>query len=386
MPPTRTRHVALLIEATNGYARGLLHGVAKYEHEHPRWTVYFEPRASNAPLPKWLKNWKGDGILARVENQRIAKAILALRVPIVELRRKITLAGIPSMGTDNYAVTRLAIEHLVERGFRNFGFCGLRRGIDRLVDDREDAFRLQLKEAGLRCSFFKTARGWDWEREDRRIALWIRALPKPAGVMTYDDKRGLQVLRACTRVNVVVPDEVAVIGAGNDDCLCNLSEPPLSSVDLGPESIGYEAAALLDRMMSDRRTPAPHMQVPPRGIVTRLSTDVLATEDQAVAAAVRFIRSHAYDDIHVDDVRKHVSVSRKALEPRMKRVIGRTILQEIRHVRLERVKLLLSTPSLPSKEIAAQTGFGSVQYLARVFLNATGQTLGSYRKRLLRGS
>lgn len=377
-----TRHVALLIEATNAYARGLLHGVAQYEHEHAGWTVYFEPHASDAPPPKWLKNWKGDGILARVENGRIAKAVLAVGVPVVELRRKATLAGIPSIGPDNDGVTRLAIEHLRERGFRHFGFCGLPRGLDPPMDDRADAFRRHLEEAGLRCSLFEAERGGTWEREEQRIARWVRALPKPAGVMTCNDNRGLQVLRACMSVGVAVPDQVAVIGAGNDDCLCSLAHPPLSSIDLGPEAIGYEAAALLDRMMSGRRAPALHIQVPPRGIVTRRSTDVLATEDQAVAAAVRFIRGHAYDDICVADVLGHVSLSRSALEPRLKRVIGRTIHQEIHRVRLERVKVLLSTTDLPTKQIAAQAGFHSVQYLARVFRNATGRTPANYRKRM----
>jgi LacI family transcriptional regulator len=158
----------------------------------------------------------------------------------------------------------------------------------------------------------------------------------------------------------------------------------LSSIDPAPETIGYEEAALLDRMMSGRRAPAPDIQVPPRGIVTRLSTDVLATEDQAVAGAVGYIRSHACDDICVGDVLGHVNLSRSALEPRLKRVIGRTIHQEIHRVRLERVKVLLATTDLPTKQISAQAGFHSVQYLARVFRSATSQTPASYRKKMRR--
>src|SRR5262249_21362147 len=153
-------------------------------------------------------------------------------------------------------------------------------------------------------------------------------LPKPAGVMTATDRRGLQVLRVCVRAAVAVPDEVAVIGAGNDDCLCSLSHPPLTSIDLGPESIGYEAAAVLDRMMNGKPAPT-RIQLPPRGIATRLSTDVLATEDEPVAKAVGFIRANACARIRVGHVLKHVRLSRSALEPRLKRVIGRTIHQEI---------------------------------------------------------
>jgi LacI family transcriptional regulator len=376
------RHVALLIEATNAYARGVVRGVAQYNHEHAHWAVYFEPHALDDPPPKWLKSWRGNGILARIGNRRIAKAVLAVGVPVVELRRVITIPGVPSIGPDNYVVARLAAEHLRERGFRHFGFCGLPRGLYPPLDDRADAFLSYLQQADLPSSLFEATRNVPWEREQKQIAQWIGSLPKPAGVMTCGDERGLQVLRACALVGVAVPDQVAVIGAGNDDCLCSLSNPPLSSVDLAPRSIGYEAAALLDRMMDGQQPPAQHILIPPRGIVARLSTDVLATEDQAVVRAVSFIRSHACDDIRVRDVLKDVKLSRSALEPRLKRVLGRTIHQEIRRVQIERVKKLLSTTDLPTKQISAQAGFRSVQYLTRVFRKATGQTPASYRKRM----
>lgn len=378
------RRVALLIEATNAYARGLLLGVARYNHERAGWTIYFEPRALDEPPPRWLKGWKGDGILARIGNVRTARAVLAARVPVVELRRILRLPGIPAIGPDHRAVARLAADHLRERGFRQFGFCGLPRGIDPPLDDRGQAFLRHLKHSGLPCSLFPASRATAWELEQLRLAQWVRSLPKPAAILTCNDSRGLQVLRACVRIGVKVPDQVAVIGAGNDDCLCSLSHPPLSSIDLAPETIGYEAAALLDRMMQ-RRAPVPrHIHVPPRGIVTRLSTDVLATNDLAVSRAVGFIREHAREDLQVGDVLRHVKFSRSALEPRLKRVLGRTIHQEINHVRIERVKTLLATTDLPTKQVAAQTAFHSVQYLTRVFRKATSQTPACYRKRMRR--
>ncbi|HEY5912802.1 MAG TPA: DNA-binding transcriptional regulator [Verrucomicrobiae bacterium] len=377
-----TRQVALLIEATNGYARGLLHGVARYTHEHARWTVYFEPHALDEPPPKWLKEWRGDGILARIGNRRTANAVLAVCVPVVELRRMLTLPGVPAIGPDHQQVARIAAEHLRERGFRHFGFCGFPRGLDPPLDDRGDAFRDYLEALGITCSLFPADRAVAWDLEQRRLVSWIRSLPKPAGILTCNDSRGLQVLRACVQAGVAVPDHVAVIGAGNDDCLCDLSHPPLSSVDLAPEAIGYEAAALLDRLMDRRAPPSSALLVPPRGIVTRLSTDVLATEDDAVSRAAGFIRTHARGDIRVRDVLAHLKLSRSALEPRLKRVLGRTIHQEIHHVRLERVKTLLATTHLPTKQIAEQAGFHSVQYLTRVFRRATGKTPAAYRKRM----
>jgi LacI family transcriptional regulator len=379
-----TRHVALLIEATNAYARGLLHGVAQYTHEQGNWTVYFELHSLEAPPPKWLKTWKGDGILARVGDRRMARAVVEVGVPVVELRRKLSIPGVPVIGPDHQAVARLAAEHLRERGFRQFGVCGFPRRMDPPLDHRVDAFAQHLKEASLPCSVFAAERGLSLAQEQSRIARWIRSLPKPCAIMTSNDTRGLQVLRACASIGAAVPDQVAVIGAGNDDCVCSLCHPPLSSVDLAAETIGYEAAALLDRMMTKRQSSAQDIYVPPRGIVTRLSTDVLATPDQAVSKAVGFIRSHACDDILVSDVLNHVKLSRSALEPKLKQVIGRTIHQEIRRVQIERAKSLLSTTDLPTKQIAAQTGFHYVQYLTRVFRKVTGLTPANYRRRMRR--
>jgi LacI family transcriptional regulator len=373
-----------LIEATNAYARGLLHGVAQYTHERGHWTVYFEPHSLEDPPPKWLKNWRGDGILARIGSRRMARAVLDAGVPVVELRRILSIPGVPVIGPDHDAVARLAAGHLRERGFRQFGVVGLPRGVDPPLDHRVDAFVQQIKQIGLPCSVFPAQRDSSLAQEQRSMARWIRSLPKPAGVMTCNDSRGLQVLRACVSIGVAVPDQVAVIGAGNDDCVCSLCHPPLSSVDLAPETIGYEAAALLDRMMARRQPPAQEIYVPPREIVTRLSTDVLATPDPAVSKAVGFIRSHACDHILVGDVLEHVKLSRSALEPKLKQVIGRTIHQEIRRVQIERAKVLIATTDLPTKQIAAQTGFRHVQYLTRVFRKTTGLTPVVYRKRMRR--
>jgi LacI family transcriptional regulator len=377
-----TRHVALLIEATNAYARGLLHGVAQYNHEHAGWTIYFEPHGLHEPPPKWLKKWKGDGILARLATRRIANAILSVGVPVVELRRVLTIPGISSIGPDHRVVARMVAEHLRERGFRNFAFCGIARGVDPPLDDRADAFVRHIEEAGFQCSVFPAVRAVSWQQEQNSIARWIKSLPKPVGVMTSNDDRGLQVLRVCAAVGAAVPDQVAVVGAGNDDCLCDLSHPPLSSVDLAPGLIGYEAAALLEKIMSGQSVPQQHLLVLPRGIVTRLSTDVLATPDDAVARAVGFIRNRACDGISVGDVLRHVNLCRSAVEPRLKKVLGRTVHQEIRRVQIERAKALLSTTNLPAKQIADQTGFNCVQYLTRVFHKVTGLTPANYRKRM----
>ena len=167
---------------------------------------------------------------------------------------------------------------------------------------------------------------------------WIKSLPKPVGVMACNDERGLQVLDACRRAGVAVPDEVAVIGVDNDLPMCELAIPPLTSVDVNAEGIGYEAAALLERMMSGKKPPAKPTMLPPRGVITRRSTDLIASEDEEVSRAVRYIREHACNRLQVSDVLTHMGMSRASLQQRMKQIVGRTIHQEIQRVRLNRAK------------------------------------------------
>lgn len=387
MPPARRnqplRQVALLIEASRAYARELVRGVAVYQRENPHWSITYTPRGLDDPPPEWLSDWEGDGILVRINDRRMADAVIRKRVPVIDLRRELRDLPFPSLGPDDAAVARLAFEHLAERGFRHFGFLGLPRGSHLAMDARADCFRRLAAEAHLPCEVLHLSRrgsGNQQRSQNRQIGRWLKMLPKPAGVMACNDDLGLLVLQACRRGGILVPDEVAVVGVGNDDCICDLGMPPLSSVDLDPQRIGYEAARTLNTLMASKGLGRPHWTVPPRGVVTRASTDVLATADQGLIRAVRFIRQHACEPIRTADVLRAAHKSRARLEPRFKNTLGRTIHQEIQRVRLLRVQELLLAGNAPLKQIAQQAGFHSPEYMMRVFRRATGQTPGEYRK------
>ena len=380
---SQTRRIALLIETSRAYGRGLVRGAARYHREIGHWSVYFQPHGLDDPPPEWLATWEGDGILARVGSCEVAEAVCAVGVPVVELRGMLTDLDIPFIGVDNAAVGGLALEHLRERGFQHFGFCGMPRHAQPCMDERSDFFSTFVAEAGCVCDVYqarKVERAVPWEEEQEAIAKWLKALPKPVGVMTCNDDRGLQVLDACRRARVAVPDEVAVISVDNDDYLCGLSIPPLTSIDVLPDRIGFEAAAMLDRMMDGEQAPQGPTLIPPRRVVTRESTDVLATDDREVAMAVSFIRQHACERIQVGDVLRHVRLSRTVLEPRFKQLLGRTIHQETQRVQVERVKELLALTDLPIKQIASRCGFTYTQYMTRVFREAVGKTPAQYRK------
>ncbi len=379
------KRVAVLIETSRAYGRGLISGVARYNREHARWSVYFKPHGLDDPPPPWLRDWRGDGILARIGNRNVAETVLRTGVPVVELRAVLPDLGLPVIGVNNRAVADLALEHLRERGFQQFGFCGLPRGLEPCMDERCDHFQDAVATAGYPCDVFPAARTRGrrkaWEAEQNEMARWVHSLPKPIGLMTCNDDRGLQLLDACRRAQVMVPDEVAVVSVDNDEYLCGLAIPPLTSIDVRPEEIGHQAAALLDRMMAGKAAPSRPTLIAPRSVVTRQSTDVLATEDAKVIQAVSFIRSQACQRIRVSDVLQHVRLSRAALEPRVRAVLGRTIHDEIHRVQIETVKDLLCNTDLPLKQIARRCGFKYPQYMARTFRLATGQTLSAYRKR-----
>jgi LacI family transcriptional regulator len=315
----------------------------------------------------------------------MASALQRKGLPVVDLRRLIPVKGIPWVGPDDAEACRLVWEHFRDRGFTRFAFVGEPLGIHRAMDARADHFGELVRQSGAPYFEIRLAdppAGDRWDKQCKQLRRWLARLPLPIAVMACNDDVGLRVLDACRRASLRVPDEVAVAGVGNDECLCDLSLPQLTSVHLNPHRIGYEAAALLDRMMDGKRVEQREYLIAPQEIVSRTSTDVVAADDLVVAQAIRFIRSRACEGIDVGAVCRHVCRSRSALEPRFKLILGRTVHNEIQRVRLGRVRELLATTDLPIKQIARESGFRYAEYLMRVFRQTTGTTLKQYRESL----
>jgi LacI family transcriptional regulator len=376
--PLNRRKVALLIETSNAYARGLVQGVVHYVREHRPWSFQMMEQGRGDDPPPWLANWDGDGIIARIETPRIARAVVKTGLPAVDLSAARLVSTLPWVETDDAAIARLAAEHLLERGFKHFGYCGDSRFNWSVW--REKEFAGHLQKAGHACRVFEgDSTLTDLDAQNRQLSEWLRTLPKPVGIMACYDGRGQQVLDACRNVSLAVPDEVAVVGVDNDELLCELAAPPLTSVIPNTHRTGYEAAALLDQMMGGKKIAAkPHL-IAPLGVAARQSTDVLAIDDREVAGAVRFIREHACEGINVADVMRVMTLSRRILEQRFQRLLGRTPHEEILHVRLNRVQRLLAETDLPLYLIAERTGFEHVEYLSVVFKRELGKTPRQFR-------
>lgn len=376
--------VALLIESSRAYGRGLLRGIAAYLRNHRPWSVYVEPHGLDEPPPRWLSKWRGDGILARVTDRRIAQTIEDLGLPAIDLRGAVADSTIPLLGLNNESVVQMAFSHLQELGFRNFAFCGVAPGEYRMLDVRADRFERLVVEAGYMFSSFP--RDLDerptktWDQQQQQMGRWVLDLPKPVGILACHDDRGHELLNACREVQVAVPDDVAVVGVDNDVVLCELSDPPLSSINSNTEKIGYRAAMLLDQLMAGEITLTGETLMDPSGVVARRSTDTLAIDDREIAAAMRFIREHACDGINVEDLLRRIPLSRSTLDRRFAAIFRRSPSDEIMRLRLERVAQLLAETDYPLAKIATLAGFEHPEHMGTLFRRKMGQTPGEYRK------
>lgn len=379
--------VALLVETARGYGRALLRGIVRYARLHGPWGFYVTPGDFEQAVPK-MRAWGGTGIIARIETERVGRAVLEAGLPTIalglsdeQLRAGNPLSRLSEVVSDSHAAGRMGAEHLIEKGFRHYAYVGTERVWSRR---REAGFRERLAEADLEPRVYqppRSRRSRGWDGEEPRLTRWLSRLPRPAGVMACNDERGRQVLEACRSAGLTVPEEVAVVGVDDDELLCELADPPLSSVSLNAEAGGYRAAALLDLMMRGRSPSPRRLLVEPLRVVTRRSTDIVALDDPEVAAAVHFIQDHAADGIVVDDVVRQVLVSRRALEQRFRQVTGRTPHAEILRVRLDRACRLLLETEQPVQRVAEASGFGSPSYLSQVFRKYLGTTPAGYRRR-----
>ncbi len=381
--------VALLMEITRGYGRGVCAGVAAYARAHGHWAFELQERILHQTFPDWLKTWQGDGIIAWIENAPAARAIARTGLPAVDLLGERSWLGIPLVHLDVDAVARLAVDYYLENGFRQFAFCGYPGLI--YSDQRSQAFVRYLATKGMRPSIFHAPstkkRGGDilsrekmGAKEQGAIASWLKRLPGPLAVLACNDVRGYQVLMACRDYGILVPDEAAVMGMSNDEVLCELADPPMSSVEQDMMRVGYRAAQVLHQMMRGKAHPHFVERIPPKRIVERQSTDVVAVGDAATRSAIRFIRKQAGGSLTVKNVLRHAGLSRTALETRFKKAFDCTIKDEIQRVRVNRVKQLLDQTDESLVAIARQTGFLSNTHMHVVFKRATGRTPGNYRK------
>ncbi|MFN3190923.1 MAG: XylR family transcriptional regulator [Aureliella sp.] len=377
------RNVALIIETSIVYGRDLLEGIVRFMRMRGNWSVFLEQRDLSRQPPSWLNEWNGDGIISRVTTPKLTEAVERTGVPLVELTDRRGKSVLPQIRANDHRIGELAAEHLIERGFRRFGYCGFRG--EAWSKRREEAFLKAANPASQEsCTVYESR--WfgpgtrSWDEEQASIRAWLASIQPPFAVMACNDVRGKHVIDACESLGLAVPEQVAVIGVDNDDQLCRICSTPLSSVLPNAALVGFRAAELLETLMSGG-TPKQQIQtVDPLGVQTRQSTDVVAIEDRDIASALHYIRRNACNGITVDEVVRANVVSRSTLERQMRKYLGRSPQEEIRHVQIKRARELLVTTDLPIEKIAHLCGFDHPEYMHVVFKRITGITAGAFRR------
>jgi LacI family transcriptional regulator len=381
--------VALMIESSRTYGRELVRRIMRYSQVHGHWVFpwifyrqdFFHVARGNeqAELDN-LRKWSPDGIIARDSKdfEELASWDISMFAAVAMWPPRSNRNNIV---TDNQAIGQMAAEHLLERGFRHFGYCGF--------DDmywsvqRGKSFKERISEAGFETRFYKQPKTHSsrvWYKEEKILAEWLKGLPKPAGVMACNDDRGQHITEACAIAKIEVPYEVAIIGVDNDDQVCDISHPPLSSVALDVEKAGFRAAELLDKMMAGKKMPPQTVVVNPGRVVTRQSTSFVAAEDKTVSQALNFIHQNAKHLIQVDDVIKAINVSRRSLHDKFIKALGHSVYDEIKRVRIDLISQMLVETDLSVSEIAFSLGYDSANHIARYFQQKMRISPLDYRK------
>ncbi len=389
--------VIITADTSRVYGRRLIRGIAKYARLHGPWLFNRQPMfnqyqtgskisKSEVKTLTQFKKFNPDGIIANnVNNKEQFDYILNMGVPMVivgDYFPKETCSRFIRIYSDPEAIGKLAAEHLLDRGYKNYAFCGY--DFINWSHARGNAFSKVLAENGFQIHYYvqpKSPSKRRWENEQYIMAKWLQSLPKPVGVMACNDDRAQQVIEACKIENLHVPEQVSVLGVDDDEFVCDLTEPPLSSVFLNNEKAGFEASRLLQKMMEVKNFPNQEIIVTPTHIVTRQSTEILAIDDPQVALAIRYIRQHSKEIIQISDVVNVVALGRRTLEERFNKILGRSIFNEIIRCRIDKISQALIESNKSISEIALDFGYSSEAHISRYFKRTQGLSPLEYRKR-----
>jgi LacI family transcriptional regulator len=383
-------HVVLMVDTSRAYGRGICRGVANYAESRDDWLILPHERPELSELPDWLKKSRVDGVIAYIPNRKMHRRISELRVPTVDVHGRCRTPLIPTIESDAQVIVRLALQFFLKSGFKNVGYCGYPSVF--FSDQREEAFRDQTKTLGRGTHIYAPAArieaGEDLYQLEKgtatheaELAAWLLSLPKPIAVLACNDIRGQQVITACREAGIRMPEDVAVAGVDNDEIICRLCRPTLSTIEPDVEKIGYLAGELIAAQLEGKRVESSY-QVPPRRVVERQSADTIVADHPVVAMALRLIRDRGCADISVEQICEGAGVSRSTLDKLFADHLGESVAGLMTRIRMQRSMSMLSDTDLPLAEIARNCGFSSATYFCRFFKSKTQQTPDAYRQSL----
>jgi LacI family transcriptional regulator len=362
----------------------LIDGVLRYAAEQGcNWTYITAPESLALSVLD-LKGWRGDGIIAALNTPTEASCAKGLSLPIVNISATLPKTPVPRVSCDSRVLGELAADHLIERGFQQFAYYGLRGVAYSAV--RQEGFGARLAESGNQCESLLMPptyrlRSQQWRDQQRKLVQWLERLPKPVGLFAVTDYRARQALDACRQVGLRVPQQVAVIGVDNEEVICAHVQPRLTSVARNNRQEGYQAAAMLDQLL--RRKPLPKMEesIPPLGVVVRESTETVAFQDPRLCDAIDYLNENLASPLGVQELASHVGVSRRWMEYAFREALGQSPYQYIRRRRLKLAQQLLEKDTRAKiYEVARQTGFSSAKQFSMAFSQEFGSSPREYQR------
>lgn len=369
----KLRKIALIVEGRVQYERNLLLGIREYASSRDEWLIRLEMPGKGTS--DFVKHWKPDGIL--FQSAGLSPEVvdhISRKRNAIHLSESPPGTSLRSVGLDNAEIGRSAAEYFLERRFENFAFAGVgKSGFSRT---RGDSFCSAIKSRGYPVAEFDVGS----MGKESEVVRWLKSLPRPCAIFSTHDECSLFLTTVCRSAGISIPDEIAILGVDDDQLICELAWPQLSSISVPSRKVGREAAQWLDSLIAGKKGRRKSLLLPPTGIVTRHSTEVHHTEDETVNRALQFMQTHLSQRVNVDDVLRDVGISRRLLERKFAHQLGRSPLREIQRLRLKEVKRLLLETRVPLHEIASRCGFSDASRLIAFFRKDTGITPGQFRK------
>ncbi len=377
-------HIWLILEPGRSLGWEFVQGFSRYAKRLP-WMIRMED--SFRITRERLESEVIDGIVGHIHTRELIDFVVERSLPVVNMTRDPQIEKMTNLLVDDFACGRMAAEYFLSLGFVNFAYLGTQKwNYARL---RGEGFVERLTEAGYgkhvqwieRTQLAGELSTLCTQAHPLRRLEWLDALPRPLAVFGMQDLISVDMINCCRMMDIRVPEDIAMLGVHNAQITCEMAQPSLSSIDTSVEQRGYLAASLLDQQLRKESASFQTVVVPPVRVVARGSTDIVAVNDPAVVDAIRFVRSHAHEDIGVEDVVRHLLISRRTLERRFKETLGRTVMHEIRRLKTERAIELLATTTLPMAEVAMNSGYNRHDQFAHAVRQSTGLSPIAYRRK-----
>ncbi len=378
--------ILLLTDFSSGYGRSLLEGVVRYAREAGPWVfyrmpLYYRELHGDEGVVRWAEEWGADAIIAQLTDVDL-NVLNRLDIPIIVQNYKERCHGLSNLTGDYYGTGVMAAEFFIRKGYKAFAYYGFTDTV--WMRERGEGFRDAVSEKGYPVYAFDDGRqlsGGQWNFDAERVSRWLLDLPKPIALFACDDYYALQITEVCKMYNIDIPGDIAVLGVDNDNLLCNISDPALSSIELDVENGGYEVGKLLHQFIEKKITAPADVIIKPVRIVSRGSTERFAVSDKYIGQVLAYIDENYCNPLSVDDLIRIIPYSRRVLEKKFKSETGMSVYQYIQQQRIEKFAALLITTDLPLTEAAAGAGFPDYKNVSRIFVKMKEMTPLQYRKR-----